>query len=487
MAEFDGNGVRYLYANNGNFVTDFNDRGARNDFSNPPINMEATGFFQGSNDDIAPKIRGGRHSDSASCDGCCYIPGFRGSGGVHYRVECPHPSYHDCSGQDVGGGPGSFGSMRGAKVVVWNTSNNCVHIELWQSADGNAPGNWTKVFQDEDCSGKCGMGCGGGPLLRPRSDSNQFTWRNDGNPSKKWLTLVEIQPGVSGPTGGTPVPGGGGVPPSNDPNGGMGDGGGGGGNDDNTGSGGGASAFAGKGCAIATAGGNTVQAGTCGGTGEDLLPGVGTGEGSGATEPKPLVTVFKDVGLLYNIRVDLEDNCSVQGDPNVTDFQEIYNVSPIEGEYISLFQNSTTSFYGVKLHSSQSVLYKKKIRKVAVTLKRDNPDAVVLGPEDGLKMEIRDIMGNVVYEFEDTYDPATIELADTQYEFEALDNTHKLEAGDMILLSYTSGGDTGNHIKVAHSPGQDSIDGFNTVYVESASGISYDVDQLADAAFVIYT
>lgn len=485
MADVDTSfGVRQIYANNGNFVYDFNDRGARNDFSNPPINMEATGYFSGTNDDISPKLRGGRHSDSASCDGCCYIPAFRGSGGIHYRVECPHPDYHDCSGSTVGGGPSSFSGMHGAKAIVWNTSNNCVHLELWQTDGDGAPGNWRKVFEDEDCSGKCGMGCGGGPLLRPRGSSSQFTWRNDGNPQKKWIHLVEIQPGVSGGGTGTPIGGGGGGTPAPDGNGNMGDGGGGGGNDNNTGSG--TFAFAGKGCAVASAGGNTVQAGICGGTGEDILPGTGTDAGI-AEEPKPLVTVFKDVGLLYNVRVDLFDNCTVTGDPNVTDFKEIYNVSAIQNEYKSLFQNSTTAYVGVKLHSSQSVLYNKRIRKVAVTLNRANPDPVTLAGE--IKMEIRDIMGNVIYEFEDgdfPLDPATVTLdEDTVYSAEGLDNTHKMQAGDSIMLSYANGGDTANHIKIAHAP-EEQVDGFNSVYCESASGISFDVDQLADFAAVIY-
>lgn len=475
MAEIGPDGVRYLYANNGNFVTSFNDRGARNDFSNPPLNMEATGYFSGTGDDIAPKIRGGRHTDSASCDGCCYIPAFRGSGGIHYRVECPHPSYHDCSGQTEGNSQ-AFSGFKGAKVVVWNTSNNCVHIELWQDSTGNAPGNWTKVFQDEDCNGKCGMGCGGGPLLRPRGSSNQFTWRNDGNPQKKWLHLVEIQPGGAaspGTPGGVPpgsVPGG---APGGDPNDGMGGG-----------TGTGAFASAGNGCAFAQAGSVIAQAGKCGGTGDDLLPDVGSGEGvGGATEPKPIVTVYKDLALLYNIRVDLFDNCTIQGDPNVTNYEEIYSVSPVEGEYKAIFQNGI-QFIGVKLHASSSLLYHKKIRKVDVTMKRS--EAVALTGD--LKMEIRNRNGTLMEEFDTVFDPATIDLNDTTYSFFHNNNNYKLEAGDMILLSYTNGGDTTNNILVANAAtGADSIDGFNTIYVESQSGIDFDVDQLNDAAFKIYT
>jgi hypothetical protein len=258
----------------------------------------------------------------------------------------------------------------------------------------------------------------------------------------------------------------------------MGDGGGGAGNDFNTGT---ASAFAQGGCAIASAGGRTVQAGNCGGVGEGI-GNPGDGGVGGATESKPIITVFKDLSLLYNIRTDLFDNCTISGDLNIANYEEVYSVSPVEGEYLTVFQNSQTMFVGVKLHASSSALYKKVIRKVSVTMKRSTAVALT----GNVVMQIRDRNGNLMTEFDTSIDPATIPLNDTTLDFLHNENNYKLEAGDMIVLAYADGGDTTNHILVAHSPGVDSFDGFNTVFVESASGLSYDVDQLADAAFQIF-
>ncbi len=498
MAQFDSNGVVYLYQNNGGFLSfgAAENGGTRWDLINPPLNCEFTGYFQGgSSDDMSAKIRGGKHTDSAACDGCCYIPACpTGGGAPRYRTECPHDggsTYADAQATQHASCQ-SFSSYKGLKAVVWNTANNCVHWEFWQDQGNNSGGTpanqWIKLMSRDDCTGDSRLSnCGGGPLLRPRGSTSQFTWRADGGPSAKWLSAVELlmgnpqtNPGGSG-TGGLPIPGGGGVPVPGGGGGPIGNGGGGAGSDSGTGTGGGTQALAGKNCAIAVSGGITVTAGSCAGTGIDDLPGIGDGAG-GATEPKPLVTVFKDTGFLWNIRTDLFDNCTVTGDPNVTDFKEIYSVAPVENEYISLFKNSDTQYYGVKLHSSRSVLYNKKIRKVAVVLKRVNPDPVVLSGD--IKLEIRDVMGHVIYECEDTFDPATIELTDTEYEFETLDCEHKLEAGDSILITYSDSGDTANHIKVGHSP-VEAIDGFNSIFVQSSSGIDFDADQLADAAFKI--
>lgn len=496
MAEFDGNGVRALYANNGNFITfgPLTERGGtRADLSNPPINCEYTGFFSGGgSDDNAAKLRGGNHSDGENCNGCCYIlncPSNGGSPGC--RTECPHPDYGGCTGMQNSGSCPSFSGFNGMKAVVWNTTNNCVHLELWVDSTGTAPGNWTKVMQGEDCNGMGQLSnCGGGPLLRPRG-GDQFTWRCDGGPDSKWMVAVEISPGgaanpgTGGAPGGTPPSGTPGGAPGGNPNGGMGDGGGGAGNDNNTGTG--AFAFAQGGCAIAKAGNTVAQAGRCtntGGTGEDLIPGVGSGDAvGGATEPKPIVTVYKDLAILYNIRTDKFDNCSVTGDPNVQNYTEVYSVNPVQGEYKSIFQNGL-QYIGLKLHASSSALIKKKIRKVDVTMKRST--AVALTGD--LKMEIRNRNGTLLEEFDTVLDPATIDLNDATYSFLHNGNAYELQAGDMILLSYTNGGNATDHILVASTAtGADSFDGMNTNYVESFDGISYDIDQLADAAFKVYT
>lgn len=513
MATADGNGVALLYTNDGNIRTDYNDRGSRNDLSNPPINCEYTCYFSGGgSDDVSAKARGGRHSDSASCDGCCYIPACPDDGGSpRCRTECPHPDYGGCSGVTNENNCASITSgWKGFKLIVWNTSQNCVHWELWQDQGNNSssPSNqWVRLSHSTDCNGYGQLSnCGGGPLLSPRGSSSQFTWRADDSPSTKWKSAVGLvagngtgggtNPGTGDSGPGTPgtggngpgsIPGGNGMPggntgePSPMPGTPGGTGGGGGGNDFSTGSG--AQAFASGGCAIASAGGQTVQAGNCG-TGGLGGEGLNAGDGGvgGATEPEPIVTVFKDLSILWNIRTDLFDNCTIQGEANVGQFEEIYGVQPIAGEYKTIFQSSKTQFVGTKLHSQKSALYNKKIRKVTVTMKKSTGVSLT----GLLKMEIRDRNGNIMHDDFNTIDPATIGLNDDQYDFTSEDNDYKLQTGDMILLSYQDGGDTTNHILVASAPGVDSFDGFNTVYVESATGIDYDVDQLADWAVQIF-
>lgn len=504
MANVGPNGILALYSNDGNFSTGFSENfqgdSHRFDHNNPPMNMEMTGYFtgSGSSDTVSMKIRGGRHTDSAPNDGCCYIPQPPTNGGTfQYQIECPHPNNHDCNPDYAGNCLGIGGTPRGYKCVVWNTVNNCVHWEAWEDQGSGVANQWVRVGYATDCSGSCGNI--GSPLLRPKGSSSQATFRIDENNAQgQYLHLVQLVPGNSsggggtspgtggsGPgtpgTGGGTIPGGNGVPTTgNDPTyQGPANGGGGAGNDFNTGT---AYAYAQGGCAIASAGGTTVTAGRCGGTGEGLAN-PGDGGAAGATEAKPIITVYKDLSLLYNIRTDLFDNCTISGDPNITNYEQIYSVNPVEGEYLTLFQNSSTMMVGVKLHASSSALYKKVIRKVSVTMKRSTAVALT----GNLKMEIRDRNGNIMTEFDTIIDPAAVALNDTTYEFLHNTNSYKLEAGDMILLSYADGGDTTNHILVAHSPGVDSFDGFNTVFCESASGLSYDVDQLADAAFQIFT
>jgi hypothetical protein len=537
MANVGPNGVLALYSNDGNFQQNFgtpgNSSSMRWDSSNPPINMEMTGYFfksSPSSDTTSMKIRGGRHTDSAPNDGCCYIlqPPCEG-GTFQYQIECPHPNNHDCN-PDFAGSCLGIGAWRGYKAIVWNTAANCVHWECWEDKGNNssAPANqWVRVGYATDCNGDCGNI--GSQLLRPKGSTSQATFRIDENSGTqgKWLHIVQLvagnsapapptgggttppgtTPGTGGSGPGTPgtggsgpgtTPGGNGTPPTGGgtpgtgtgggnggpvfqgpSGGGMGDGGGGAGNDFNTGT---ASAFAQGGCAIAIAGNTRAQAGNCGGVGEGISN-PGDGGSGGATEGKPIITVYKDLSLLYNIRTDLFDNCTISGDPNIANYEEIYSVSPVEGEYLTVFQNSITMFVGVKLHASSSALYKKVIRKVSVTMKRSTAVALT----GNVVMQIRDRNGNLMTEFDTSIDPATIPLNDTTLDFIHNENSYKLEAGDMIVLAYADGGDTTNHILVGHSPGVDSFDGFNTVFVESASGLSYDVDQLADAAFKIFT
>jgi hypothetical protein len=217
----DRNGVRMIYANSGNFhysdewEIPGNSDSMRWDFTNPPLNAEMTCYFfksSPSSDTISCKIRGGRHTDSAPNDGCCYIPQFPTTGGtMEFQIECPHPNNHDCSTSGIDGTSLSMSTWHGYKVAWWNVGNNqAVHMEAWQdkgNASGSTPPNqWEKVQEHEDSSGNCGNI--NNPLFRPKGSTSQCTFRIDENSGTayKWLSIVEIQPGQTGP-GPPPSPG----------------------------------------------------------------------------------------------------------------------------------------------------------------------------------------------------------------------------------------------------------------------------------------
>jgi hypothetical protein len=229
-AATDKFGTRMIYANSGSFLYDWeipsNSDSMRWDLTNPPINMEMTGYFMKSSpssDTVSCKVRGGKHTDSAQNDGCCYIPQFPCTGGsMEFEIECPHPDNHDCAISGTHGTALSLAQWHGYKVVVWNTSNNCVHLEAWQDKgnnSGSTPINqWEKVFVHDDCDGNCGNI--DNPLLKPKGSTSQCTFRIDNNSgtSGKWLSAVAITPGEVTPgPGPSPPPPSPGPPPSPPP------------------------------------------------------------------------------------------------------------------------------------------------------------------------------------------------------------------------------------------------------------------------------
>jgi len=218
-AATDKFGTRMIYANSGAFKYDWeipsNSDSMRWDLTNPPINMEMTGYFMKSSpssDTVSCKIRGGKHTDSDSDAGCCYIPQFPCTGGsMQFEIECPHPNNHDCPISGTHGTALSLAQWHGYKVVVWNTGST-VNIEAYQDKgnnSGSTPLNqWEKVFSHQDSSGNCGNI--DNPLLKPKSSTSQCTFRIDNNSGTtgKWLSVVEIQPGGVQPgPGPSPGPG----------------------------------------------------------------------------------------------------------------------------------------------------------------------------------------------------------------------------------------------------------------------------------------
>ena len=219
----DKYGVRMIYANSGNFHYEdeweipSDSSSMRWDYTNPPLNAEMTCYFMKSSpssDTISCKIRGGRHTDSAPNDGCCYIPQFPCEGGtMQFQIECPHPNNHDCSTSGIDGTSLSMSSWHGYKVAWWNNGTTSVHMEAWQDKgnnSGSTPVNqWEKVQEHNDTNGSCGNI--DNPLFRPKGSTSQCTFRIDENSGTdyKWLSIVEIQPG-----GTTPPPPGPGPPPA---------------------------------------------------------------------------------------------------------------------------------------------------------------------------------------------------------------------------------------------------------------------------------
>lgn len=216
-------GVRYIYPNNGNFHYENeweipgSSSSMRWDFPNPPLNAEMTCYFlksSPSSDTISCKIRGGKHTDSDSEAGCCYILQFPTTGGtMEFQIECPHPNNHDCPTSGIDGTALSMAQWHGYKVAWWNNGTQSVHMEAWQDKGNNSGGTpvnqWEKLQVHDDSTGNCGNI--DNPLFRPKSGTSQVTFRIDENSGTdyKWLSIVEIQPG-----GEVPGPGPGPGPPS---------------------------------------------------------------------------------------------------------------------------------------------------------------------------------------------------------------------------------------------------------------------------------
>ena len=437
--------------------------------------------------------RGGRHTDGCACCGFAYKMGFRSNGNVRLAKESWHVNYDWPSEQN---GPSlSPGNYPGVAHTIFNVNDNKhVRCQGWVDPGGN--NQWQKVIDFTDSgSGSGGGHCGtsetqpgtwGGPNVVFRCDDFGYNFRN--------MTAREIGIssnsglGQNSPSGGYPMgsgtPYGSTTPPTGNgcntspgtdyPGTGGNTGGGGAGNDSQTGTGG---TFAYQGCACAN--GNCV--GSCGGTGGGTstpsgpAPVTEGGAPSTATEPAPLITVYKDLGLFWNIRVDLEDNCNVSGNANVASYIEVYTAAAAAGVYQQLFSNGHIKA-GCKVRSEDSSLWRERIRKVSVTMKKSSTASIT----GNVGCEIRDRNGNLYHTFDTTITAATIALNDTVYDFVSNNNEYRLESGDMILLTY-EGGNTSDHVLVAHA-NTDVTDGFDTAYVRSTNGTNYEVIQVEDFA-----
>lgn len=212
-------------------------------------------------------------------------------------------------------------------------------------------------------------------------------------------------------------------------------------------------------------------------TGTDITATTGTNQ----APEKPLVTVYKDLGLLYNIVLDSESACDV-GSPFQLDYRQIYSVGGQDEKEIKLFNNTGGVVrIGAKAHSSASVLVGQTLRKVVVPLRRFGfPSTGHIG------MEIRDRLGNLMTTFTTQLDPAVVLTGPFSgsgtYEFKHDNNKHKFQAGDMLLLTYHNAVDANaNNCIIIKDTEKDEIDGFDTIHVrQEFQGSIYRVDQSTD-------
>lgn len=198
----DPNGVKMIYKTRGSFLTDWDKDSGRDawDLSQPPINLEATGYFKGpGGDDVSVKLRGGRHTDENDMWGCCYILQIpTGGGNPSMQTECPHPSgYEDCSITSQNRAMG-INQWRGVKAIAYNRGNT-VHLELWEdrgNSDNRPANEWVKLFEVDDSNGFCCDDCGPFPLLDHSNAGSdpRVTFRIDSGADEKWMSVVEIQP-----------------------------------------------------------------------------------------------------------------------------------------------------------------------------------------------------------------------------------------------------------------------------------------------------
>lgn len=207
--------------------------------------------------------------------------------------------------------------------------------------------------------------------------------------------------------------------------------------------------------------------------------------GSNQAPERPLVTVYKDLGLMYNIVLDSSSSCDA-GNPFVIDYRQIYSASGVETQEIKMFNKSGGIIRaGIKAHSSIGIIVGKVIRKVTVPLRKfGSPTTGTLG------MEIRNINGALQHTFPTTIDPATVATGafGPTYTFTSDANTHTCQTGDMLMLTYANGTDAdANNCIILKSTDKDEIDGFDSVLVTQSFGSStYTTNQQKDFIATIF-
>lgn len=167
-------------------------------------NVEMTGFVKINaasdwGDDFSWYARGGRHNDSAPCEGSSYKGGLGYDGRVRFQKESWHVSYD--SGPWRPGTSSLKGRWVGFKAIQRNTTVNgkpAVRLEIWLNENADRV-TWKQVYDLTDSGqlggdqGKCGSSDNAMPLTWGGPIA-VFRWDNATDVDFKWLSVRELDP-----------------------------------------------------------------------------------------------------------------------------------------------------------------------------------------------------------------------------------------------------------------------------------------------------
>ena len=183
------------------YETNERDGGARYNMNAAGTSLVMVGYFtmSGGDDDVAAKLLGGRHTDSAPYEGCVYDPAIQTDNGQpRLRAECPHPDYTGNLDLDFSKQGISYHGKWVGTMAVAIQEQNGVRIQMFQDQGDNEvrPANqWVKVLEFFDDGTKV-SGIEGADRfpIRELPNNAQNTWRIDESPGlqEKWLAIAEI-------------------------------------------------------------------------------------------------------------------------------------------------------------------------------------------------------------------------------------------------------------------------------------------------------
>ncbi|TFY96657.1 carbohydrate-binding protein [Ramlibacter humi] len=165
-------------------------------------NVEMTGFVKVNavsdpKDNFSWYARGGRHTDSAPCEGTSYKGGLHYDGRARWEKESWHVSYDQTAYKDVTSS--LLGRWVGFKAIMKNITYNgqpAVKLELWLNDNADKV-TWKKIYDTVDhgqIGGALGF-CGGSVPAAPITWGGPiatFRWDSTSDVDFKWLSVREI-------------------------------------------------------------------------------------------------------------------------------------------------------------------------------------------------------------------------------------------------------------------------------------------------------